>query len=49
MRKYLRAMARARMKALGIKHINRKGRDHRGHKLPSKFAVDWRKYAADAG
>lgn len=47
MRKYLRAKARARMKALGLKQINKRTRDYKGNLLPSKFSVDWRKYAAE--
>lgn len=48
MRKYLRARARARMKADGIQHINRKHVDPRTGKRcpPSFFAENWRKYAA---
>lgn len=49
MRKYKRSVARARMRADGIQHINRKHLNPKTGRrdLPSFFAENWRKYAAN--
>lgn len=44
MRRLLRSIARARMKAEGIQHINRPKSDGLGRRT-SFFAENWRKYA----
>lgn len=43
MRKYLRAIARAKMERAGVVHINKPRRDIRGYKTDSYFAENWRK------
>lgn len=45
MRKYLRRIALARMRAEGIQHPNREQRGPKGERLPSFFASNWRDYA----
>ena len=45
-RKYLRAIARARMEKAGIPHINRPRRDCKGHLIASYFAANWKEWAA---
>lgn len=45
MRKYLRAIARANMKKAGIEKINKKHK-YKGMPAKSKFAENWKKFAA---
>lgn len=44
MRKYLRRIAHAKMRAEGICHPNKKRHDYKGRTTPSFFAENWRKY-----
>ena len=44
MRKYLRSIARANMKRVGIQHINKPRVNIKGFRIKSYFAENWRKY-----
>lgn len=44
MRKYLRAIAHAKMKKEGVRKINKPRYDNHGRIRPSLFATYWRKY-----
>lgn len=44
LRKYKRAIARHNMNKQDITHLNKKDRDRKGHRLPSKFSISWKEY-----